>query len=79
MKAVHSGLTSGVLSCLFLLRRMCGMVVGSAIFTALLRGGARRGKVPPCAGEKTGCARPEMCRAQFLRPCLFYPCLVRAL
>src|SRR6266850_839442 len=53
-------------------RWMRGMVASPTIFAALLRGGYGRGKIPASVGEKTGGARPEMCRAQFLRPCLLY-------
>src|SRR6185436_10730864 len=58
---------------------MRGLVAGSSIFTALLCGGCGRGKGPPCVGEKTGAACHEMCRAQFLRPRLFYARLAGAL
>src|SRR5438876_10968408 len=60
-------------------RWMRGMVISPAIFATLLRGGCGRGKIPPCVGEKTGGARPEMCRAQLLRPCLLYACPAGAL
>src|SRR6185295_11927026 len=56
--------------------RMRGMVVSSAIFATLLRGGGGRGQIPPCVGEKTGGALPEMCRAQFLRSCVLHACPV---
>src|SRR6185295_1237438 len=55
---------------------MRGMVVGSAIFAALLHGRGGRRKISPRIGEKTGGALPKMCRTQFLRSCVLYTCPV---
>ena len=74
MKAVHRGLTSGVLFCLFVLAGCAAWSPAPQFSQPYFVVETGEAKSLHALAKKQEALAPEMCRAQFLRPCVLYPC-----